>query len=55
MVYYAGCSNEKCRENYIDESGRRIPERIKDHNGQDLKSHILKYSVEFGEADVISK
>ena len=40
VVYYADCPNEKCRENYIGESGRRISEIIKDHNGRDLKSHI---------------
>ena len=51
-VYYADCLNEKCRENYISESGRRISERIKDHNGRDLKSHILRHSVESGHANV---
>ena len=24
VVYYADCPNEKCGQNYIDESGRRI-------------------------------
>ena len=52
VVYYADCPNEKCRENYIDESGRRMSERIKDHNGRDLKSHILRNSVESGHAKV---
>ena len=52
MVYYAGCPNETCRESYIGESGRRILERIKDHNGKDLKSHILRHSVESGHANV---
>ena len=51
-VYYADCPNEKCRENYIGESGRRISERIKDHNGRYLKSHILRHSVESGRANV---
>ena len=52
VVYYADCPNEKCRENYIGESGRRISEIIKDHNGRDLKSHILRHSVESGHANV---
>ena len=52
MVYYADCSNEKSRENYIGESGRRISERIKEHNGRDLKSHILRHSVESGYENV---
>ena len=52
VVYYADCPNEKCRKNYIGESGRRISERIKDHNGRNLKSHILKHSVESGHTNV---
>ena len=51
-MYYDACSNETCRENCIGESGRRISERIKDHNGRDLKSHILRHSVESGHANV---
>ena len=52
MVYYADCPNEKCRENYIGESDRRISERIKDHNGRDLRSHILRHSLESGNSNV---
>ena len=42
VVCYADCPNEKCRENYISESSRRISELVNDHNGRDMKSHILK-------------
>ena len=52
MLCYADCPNEKCRENFIGENGRRISERIKDHNNRDLKSHILRHSVESGRANV---
>ena len=52
MVYYADCPNEKCRENYIDKSCRRISKLIKDHNVGDLKSHILRPSVESGHVNV---
>ena len=52
VVYYADCPNEAFRENCIGESGRRISERIKDHNGRDLKSHILRHSVESGHVNV---
>ena len=55
VAYYADCLNEKCRENYIGESGRKISESIKDHNGRDLKSHILRHSVEAGHANVSYK
>ena len=52
VVYYADCPNEKCSESYIDESGRRISGRIKDHNGREFKSHILRHAVESGHANV---
>ena len=52
MVYYADCSNEKYRENYISESVSRISEYIKDHNGRDLKSDILRHSIESRHANV---
>ena len=55
MVYYADYPNEKCRENYTGESGRRISERIKDHNGRDLKSHILRHSVELDMQTLVMK
>ena len=48
LVYHAKCPIEFCDENYIGESGRRIAERVKDHNGRDHKSHILKHSLEIG-------
>ena len=51
MVYYADYPNETCRENYIGENGRRFSVRIKDHNGRDLKSHILRHYVESGHGD----
>ena len=52
VVYYADCSNNKCREYYIGESVRRISERLRDHNCRDLKSHNFRHSVESGHANV---
>ena len=52
VVYYVDCPNEKCRENYIDKSCRRISKLIKDHNDRDLKSHILRHFVESGHVNV---
>ena len=46
IIYLAICPEDKCSENYIGESGRRISERILDHNGKDHKSHIFKHSSE---------
>ena len=46
LVYHAKCPSQLCDKYYVGESGRRIAERIKDHNGRDHKSHILKHSLE---------
>ena len=42
------------RKLYIHEIGRYIAERVKDYNGRDYKSHILKHSLETGHEHVIS-
>ena len=47
-MYHAKCLSELCDENYVDESGRRIAERVKDHNERDNKSHIWKHSLQPG-------
>ena len=46
VVHYVDCPNVTCRENCINESGRRISERLKHHTGRAFKSHILKHSLE---------
>ena len=46
IVYHSFCSTENCNENYIDESTRRLDERMKDHNGGDRNYHLFKHSVE---------
>ena len=40
------CSEETCREDYTGETGRRLSERVIDHNGRDKKSHVLKHCIE---------
>ena len=44
-VYKFKCLENGCDATYIGESGRRLGERIVDHNGRDNKSHI-KHSIE---------
>ena len=39
FVYNAKCPSELCDENYVSESGRRITERVKDHNEESI-NHI---------------
>ena len=51
---YTKFHSELCDENYVGESGRHIVERIKDPNGRDHKSHILKHSLETGQERVKS-
>ena len=54
LVYHAKCPSELCDENYVGESGRRIAERVKDHNGRDHKLHILRHSLKTGHEHVKS-
>ena len=49
------CPNKTCRENYIGESDRRVSEHRIGHNVRDLKSHILRHSVESGHAKISSE
>ena len=44
IIYLATCPEDNCSENYIEESGCQISERIIDHNGRDKKSTIFKHS-----------
>ena len=48
IVYYNKCPEEQCNENYIDETGRRINERIIDHAERGSKSFIYKHCRETG-------
>jgi len=44
IVYKYTCPGENCSTTYIGETGRRLSERVKDHQYRDKKSHILKHS-----------
>ena len=45
IVYYAKCPEESCSHDYVGESGRRVLEQVKDHDGRDTSSHIFKHCV----------
>ena len=45
IVYYIKCPEESCPHDHVGDSGRRMLERVKDHNGRDISSHIFKHSV----------
>ena len=46
VVYYGKCPNPNCKDDYKDETERRVIERELDHNKRDKKSHMLKNSRE---------
>ena len=46
LVFYAKCPEEQCTEDYTGETKRRLIERVKDHSGKDLKSHLCKHLME---------
>ena len=46
VVYYATCPEPVCVENYTSKTGRRLNERVIDHNERDKKAHLYKYSQE---------
>ena len=40
VVYYATCPKAGCLEYYTGEIGRKLNERVIDHNERDKKSHL---------------
>ena len=48
IFYHGTCPETDCPENCIRETARRIAERVKDHSGKDLHSHLFKHTVESG-------
>ena len=52
LVYYANCTKPSCCDNYVGETGRRIIDRIKDHNGRDHAAHMVKHNIETSPTDV---
>ena len=48
VIYHGKCPAENCVDDYIGETARRVNERIVDHTGRDINSHLLKHSIESG-------
>ena len=46
MIYRSVCATESCNEDYVGECAGRLYERVKDHNGRDYSSHLVKHAVE---------
>ena len=45
LVYHGKCPANNCKDDYVGETGRSILERIMDHNGRDVNSHLLKHHM----------
>ena len=52
LVYHGRSPEESCTDEYIGESGRRVIERVKDHNESDKSSHMLRHSIKKNHAKV---
>ena len=48
MIYHSVCNNDNRRDDYIGEIALRLKERVKDHNGSDKNSYLIKHSIELG-------
>ena len=45
LTYSVKCPMKNCLESYNGETGRRLIERVNEHSGTDVNSHIFKHSV----------
>ena len=55
VINLGTCPETTCNDNYINEAKRRILDRVKDHNGRDFKSHLLKHALENNHQHVSEK
>ena len=52
VVYRSVCAIADCNADYIGECARRLNERVKDHNGRDRNSYMVKLTIECGHEPV---
>ena len=45
LIYYSNCSEQTCKEDYLEETGRRIIERSAGHSDKDKQSHLLRHAL----------
>ena len=55
LINLGTCPETTCNDNYINEVKPRILDRVKDHNGRDFKSHLLKHALENNHQHVSEK
>ena len=51
-IYKSVCATGSCNEDYIGECTRRLYERVKDYNGRDHSSHLVKHAGDTGHLPV---
>ena len=44
-TYSVKCPMKNCLESYNGETGRRLIERVNEHSGKDMNSHMFKHSM----------
>ena len=52
IIYWSVCATESCNEDYVGECARMLYEHVKDHNGRDHSSHLVKQAGETGHLPV---
>ena len=48
IIYHGNCPESDCPDNYIGETARGTSERVLDHTGKDIISHLYKHSIKTG-------
>ena len=46
LFYRAVCATKNCTKDYVGDTARRIVERVKDNNGRDQNSNLVKHAIE---------
>ena len=52
VIYRIVCVTENCNEDHVGECARRLYEHVKDHNGCNHSSHLVKHAAETGHLPV---
>ena len=50
VIYHGNCPENRCPDNYVEETARRTSERVLDHTGKNVNSHLYKHSTKAGHA-----
>lgn len=52
LMYHVKCPEDSCSDHYIGESGRRMMEQVKYHNGRDKTCHMIRHYIEKSHTEV---